>query len=53
MILFSGYLGEAIDKYNSNREEEHLDYWEVVDEINDTKDPVEMLITIFEIFKAA
>lgn len=51
MILYAEILNMAIDKYNSNREEEfHLDYWEVIDEINDTKDPVEMLSTIIEIF---
>lgn len=54
MILFSDILNMAIDKYNSNREEEqHLEYWEVIDEISDTKDPVEMLSIIIEIFNEA
>lgn len=54
MILYAEILNMAIDKYNSNRkEEQHLDYWEVIDEISDTKDQVEMLSTIIEIFKEA
>lgn len=54
MILYAEILNMAIDKYNSNREEEqHLDYWEVVDEISDTEDQDEMLSAIEEILKEA
>lgn len=54
MILYAEILNMAIAKYNSNRKEkQHLDYWEVIDEISDIKDSVEMLSTIIEIFNEA
>lgn len=52
MIKYSQLLSNAIDRYNANREEEeHLDYWEVVDEINDTENEIKMLKTIIEIYE--
>lgn len=47
MIVLSNELAEAIEIYNDNNgEENHIDYWEVVDEISDTADEKEVRNTI-------
>lgn len=47
MIVLANELSEAIDSFNKNNcEDDHIDFWEVVDEINDPsneKDVREMI----------
>lgn len=51
MILFSQMLQDAIEEYNEQtNEEKHLDYWEVIDTIEDVTNPKEMLECINEIY---
>ena len=43
MIVLANELAEAIETFNHNNcEDDHIDYWEVVDEISDPTDEKEM-----------
>ena len=52
MIVLANELAEAVESFNNNNcEDDHIDYWEVVDEINDTTDEKEVRKMIQTILK--
>lgn len=47
MIVFANELAEAIERFNNNNcEDDHIGFWEVVDEINDPSNEKEVRDTI-------
>ena len=52
MIVLANELAEAVETFNKNNcEDDHIDYWEVVDEISDTTDEKEVMKMIKTILK--
>ena len=52
MIVLANELAEAIEIFNNNNcEDDHIDYWEVVDEISDPSDEKEVRKTIKTILR--